>query len=331
MKRAEGAEPVAPADDDAGDGIHPALATYLDTVPAVPLATKDFDPLQYHLERRAESETKYLGCTLSGGSTNVSARNERTFSAVGHVLDELSVQLNPEMLESLTMIKRNWKLLLHTAKRTIQTTDHNGDPLFVEVEEQEVDWKPLMELYIQTYGKDPMKEAEKRRARAAPEAQPEAQPEASDNEVEEADEEESSNEDDDSDSGNGGGGGRQARKRQRVEPRQTRGKSKQAEVDKLQQTLPTASVCIEMNASMWPGEDPHFTDGVESVFLEDDSDAEDDVPMGEVLYGDCYVSGEWGLDAREVLRRYAENEATLQDAQGNPLNLDIDDPEEGEE
>ena len=162
-------------------------------------------------------------------------------------------------------------------------------------------------------------------------ASPVAQPEASDNEVEEADEEESSNEDDDSDSGNGGGGGRQARKRQRVEPRQTRNKARQAEVDKLQQTLPTASVCIQMNASMWPGEDPHFTDGVESVFLEDDSDAEDDVPMGEVLYGDCYVSGEWGLDAREVLRRYAENEATLQDAQGNPLDLDIDDPEEGEE
>ena len=84
---------------------------------------------------------------------------------------------------------------------------------------------------------------------------------------------------------------------------------------------------------MWPGEDPHFTDGVEAVFLGDDSDAEDAVPKGKVLYGDCYVSGsgEWGLNAREVLRRYAENEATLQDAQGNPLYLAIDDPQESEE
>ena len=45
----------------------------------------------------------------------------------------------------------------------------------------------------------------------------------------------------------------------------------------------------------------------------------------------CVCQGEWGLDAREVLRRYAENEATLQDAQGNPLDLAIDDPEESEE
>ena len=51
----------------------------------------------------------------------------------------------------------------------------------------------------------------------------------------------------------------------------------------------------------------------------------------QVLYGDCYVSGEWGLDAREVLRRYTENEATLQDAQSNRLDLAIDDPEESEE
>ena len=82
---------------------------------------------------------------------------------------------------------------------------------------------------------------------------------------------------------------------------------------------------------MWPGEDQHFTYGVEAVFLADDNDAEDDMPMGEVLYGDCYVSGEWGLNAREVLRRYAANEGTLQDAQGNSLDLAIDDPEESEE
>ena len=51
----------------------------------------------------------------------------------------------------------------------------------------------------------------------------------------------------------------------------------------------------------------------------------------QALYDDCYVSGEWGLNAREVLRRYTENEATLQDAPGDPLDLAIDDPEESEE
>lgn len=48
-----------PIGDDRGggaDGIHPDLAAYLDTVPAVPLRTKDFDPLQYHLQRRSQSE-----------------------------------------------------------------------------------------------------------------------------------------------------------------------------------------------------------------------------------------------------------------------------------
>ena len=55
---------------------------------------------------------------------------------------------------------------------------------------------------------------------------------------------------------------------------------------------------------MWPGEDRHSTDGVEAVFLGDDSDSEgDELPIGAVLYGGCYVGGEWGLNAREVLRQ----------------------------
>ena len=52
---------------------------------------------------------------------------------------------------------------------------------------------------------------------------------------------------------------------------------------------------------------------------------------GTPARGSAAVSGEEGLDAREVLRRYAEIEATLQDVQGNPLDLAIDDPEESEE
>ena len=52
---------------------------------------------------------------------------------------------------------------------------------------------------------------------------------------------------------------------------------------------------------------------------------------GTPARGSAAVSGEDGLDAREVLRRYAEIEATLQDAQDNPLDLAIDDPEVSEE
>ena len=140
------------------------------------------------------------------------------------MLDELSVQLNPEMVESLTMIKRNWKLLLHTVKKTIQTSDHNDNPLFVEVEKQEVDWKPLLQLYIEKYGKDSEKEAERRRARgAAGEAEQRQTAEVvhADNDSEESDEQsdEQSGEEEDQEDDNDG---EQPHKRHPAEPANSR-------------------------------------------------------------------------------------------------------------
>ena len=76
---------------------------------------------------------------------------------------------------------------------------------------------------------------------------------------------ESSSESDDADddaaaakggSNNGGGGD--------VRPRvQTRGARKQAErEERLPKSMPSASVCISFEASLWPTEDKEFTDGV---------------------------------------------------------------------
>ena len=90
-----------------------------------------------------------------------------------------------------------------------------------------------------------------------------------------------------------------------------------------------------MDASLWPGEetgDSRFTDGVEEVFLQSDNDSDDDVPLGEIFPGNEKVreGGTWGSESNDVLRRYARDESSMQDANGRSLDLTIDDPENDE-
>ena len=87
-----------------------------------------------------------------------------------------------------------------------------------------------------------------------------------------------------------------------------------------------------MDASLWPGEDSRFTDGVEEVFLQSDNDSDDDVPLGEIFPGNEKVreDGTWGPESNDVLRRYARDESSMQDANGRSLDLTIDDPEDDE-
>ena len=320
------------ANDDDHPAIHPALTAYLDTTPSVPFGTQNFDPLQYHLNRRSKSEVHYLTCILFLCLALTSARNERTFSVAGHVLDELSVQLSPEMLESLIMIKRNWSLLLHTVKKTIQTTDAQGQSMFVEVEKEEVDWKPLLELYVEMYGKDPAKEAEKRRKpRQHEPAPPESEEEAfvaSDGDEDE-DEDEDQRQDDDQSAAADNDDDRQSRKRPRHAT--TRRKKRQEDMDQLQSSMPKASVCIDLGSCLWPEDTAEFTKGVEAVFLAEpgSEDDEDLIPLA-VVFGDEGINadGEWGVEARKALRQYGENEQSLQDANGYSLDLKIEDPEQ---
>ena len=136
--------------------IHPHLAKCLGSIPAVAPSTPNFDPLKWHEERKAESLVLCLACVLVLGLALAPARNERTFFTVGHVLDELPAQLSPEMMDCPIIIKRNWHLLLHTVEKTIMTKDSRGKPMEVEVQKQEVNWKPIMELYIKDYGRNPV-------------------------------------------------------------------------------------------------------------------------------------------------------------------------------
>jgi hypothetical protein len=46
--------------------------------------------------------------------------------------------------------------------------------------------------------------------------------------------------------------------------------------------MPSAAVCIEFDATLWPAESERFTDSVEEVFLEEE-DEDDDVPLGMVF------------------------------------------------
>ena len=81
---------------------------------------------------------------------------------------------------------------------------------------------------------------------------------------------ESSNEsegaDDDAAAEDGSNNGGEGDVRPRVE---TRGARKQAEREKrLPKSMPSASVCIAFEASLWPKDDREFTDGVQEVFLD---------------------------------------------------------------
>ena len=109
---------------------------------------------------------------------------------------------------------------------------------------------------------------------------------------------------DDDNVGNGGGGIRS--KRRRVETR-----------SKKRVVMPSAAVCIEFDATLWPAESERFTDGVEEVFLEGE-DEDDDVSLGmifpiSVMQG-TNEEGEWGRASRQVLEEYEKNERSFQDA-----------------
>ena len=93
--------------------------------------------------------------------------------------------------------------------------------------------------------------------------------------------------------------------------------------------MPSAAVCIEFDATLWPAESERFTDGVEEVFLEGE-DEDDDVPLGmifptSVIQG-TNEDGEWGRASRQVLEGYEKNERSFQDANGRQLDLEIIDP-----
>ena len=96
--------------------------------------------------------------------------------------------------------------------------------------------------------------------------------------------------------------------------------------------MPSASVRIEYDASLWPTEPKEFTDGVEEVFLQaSDDDEEDSMPLGQLLLQpQCHEDGEWSLEAQRKLQEYATSEHATRDPDGNIVDLSISDPEVGE-
>ena len=105
-------------------------------------------------------------------------------------------------------------------------------------------------------------------------------------------------------------------KMQRSE-RQTRSQSKVADVEKQRAEMPTAQVCIQYDASLWPDEVADFTDGVQQVFLVSDEDGEDDVPLGALLLPtDCNERGEWVKEARRELEKHSLMDRGFENASG---------------
>jgi hypothetical protein len=100
-----------------------------------------------------------------------------------------------------------------------------------------------------------------------------------------------------------------------VRPRvETRGARKQAEREKrLPKSMPSASVCISFEASLWPKEDREFTDGVQEVFL--DGCEEEDLQEHEDRDAVVRADGTWGRGAQDAIRVY-EGHSRMEDADG---------------
>lgn len=90
----------------------------------------------------------------------------------------------------------------------------------------------------------------------------------------------------------------------RAQVSQARKEATDKRIAEMAAAMPQASVCIEMNATLWPGDEAEFTDGVQEVFLQEPEDPEDDVPLGVLLLPSCTDNGDWCEDACEVLQSY---------------------------
>ena len=130
---------------------------------------------------------------------------------------------------------------MHTVEKEVVTRDHNDQPMTVKVKKEEVDWKPILGLYVEKYGKKPKEEARKRKHGDVGTA---AEAEADGAEAEEPSSEDDSSSDNGSDAAGGNGGGGKGP----PEVRQTRAQTKQVDREErhkeAEKSMPTAMVCI---------------------------------------------------------------------------------------
>lgn len=91
--------------------LHPEVKLFRDTVS--PVWDAKFDLLQWWGDQgKSMYPEMYKAAVLILSLAITSARNERSFSVAGHVLNELSCRLT-DMLSMLIFIRRNWNFLLH--------------------------------------------------------------------------------------------------------------------------------------------------------------------------------------------------------------------------
>ena len=88
--------------------------------------------------------------------------------------------------------------------------------------------------------------------------------------------------------------------------------------------MPTAMVCIAFESNLWPKEDKQFTDGVQETPSGDEEGEEQEAEAQDAI---VMEDGEWGLEARKAIREF-EAQGLLMDADGEAVDLDIDDPEQ---
>ena len=117
--------------------LHPDVLKF-QGVANLSVTDQHFDPLLWWKENKPIYRSLYKVAVMILGLAVTSARNERTFSVAGHVLNDLSSQLEPKMLSMLIFIRRNWHILLEDTVLVHETKDASGARMCVSEIEKEV-------------------------------------------------------------------------------------------------------------------------------------------------------------------------------------------------
>jgi len=147
--------------------LDPEVLLYFQS-PPIPRVAKDFDPLTWWKEKFENAASPYselpvmAAMYLSMACT--AARNERTFSCAGRLLESLRSTMDPDLVGDMLFIQRNLHLLQRTVQREQSYKTATGTAR-TTVDVKVVDVPRIVDEYIASHGRSQTRG--KRAAKAA--------------------------------------------------------------------------------------------------------------------------------------------------------------------
>lgn len=137
--------------------LEPEVLFYLQQGPLIQ-TSKDFNPLQWWMEQREDNSSPLVHlpviAALHLSLACTAARNQRTFSSAGSLLDGLRSRFNSDLVANILFIQRNLHLLYRTVKRDI-TVKQSESVNVAEAKVRAVDIDAILQAYIGKHGRVP--------------------------------------------------------------------------------------------------------------------------------------------------------------------------------